>query len=323
MKSMFSALVMAGSLLATPVFAQPAPIAPQQQQAPGFYRVKLGTYTVTALTDGTTPVRFDTLIHRRDKAVLDRAYREKGIDDHRETSINAFLVDTGEKRILIDAGTGKLFGDCCGRIPKTLEAAGYSVESIDTILLTHVHADHSGGLTQDGSRIFPNADIYVAKAELDYWFDDQAKAHAKTENQKMFVEGRASLAPYIAAGRIRTFLGAATLFPGIRSIPAPGHTPGHSFYEVENEGHRMLFLGDVVHLAEIQLPYPSTTIDFDADESLAAQTRKRVLSELADSHELAAAPHISFPGMGHIYRDGKGYGWAPIPYSANVVEVGQ
>jgi glyoxylase-like metal-dependent hydrolase (beta-lactamase superfamily II) len=186
-----------------------------------------------------------------------------------------------------------------------------------------VHGDHSGGLTVDGRRVFPHAELHLARAELAYWSDDQARARATPAQQKMFDAGRAALAPYLAAGQVRTFDGTATLFPGIRAIAAAGHTPGHSFYEVENGGHRMLFLGDMIHIAEIQLPDPSITIEFDSDQVGAAATRRKVLAELAASHKLVAAPHISFPGLGHIYRDGKGYGFAPIPYSANVVEVGQ
>jgi glyoxylase-like metal-dependent hydrolase (beta-lactamase superfamily II) len=218
---------------------------------------------------------------------------------------------------------GRLFGECCGRLARMLNAVGYSPESIDAVLLTHVHGDHSGGLAVDGRRVFPNADIYLAKSEFDYWLSDAAKAHAKASHQKMFEEGRAALAPYRAADRIRTFTAPATLFSGVTAVPAPGHTPGHSFYEIESRGHHMRVIGDIVHAAEIQLQRPDVTIDFDVDEPLAAATRKAALDELASTHELVAAPHISFPGLGHILRSGSGFAWAPIPYSTEVREVGQ
>jgi predicted metal-dependent RNase len=126
---------------------------------------------------------------------LDQIYRDTGIDSQRETSINAFLIDTGEKRILIDAGVGTLFGACCGRLPETLSAAGYSVDQIDVVLLTHVHADHSGGLMRNNKRVFPNADVYLARKELDYWMSDAEKAKAPPSHQSMFIQGRAALAP--------------------------------------------------------------------------------------------------------------------------------
>ncbi len=301
-----------------------APVVdPAAKQTPGVYRVLLGNFKVIALTDGTTPVPFGKLIHGLDPAKLKASFRAAGETEDRETSINSFLIDTGEHRFLIDAGSGGLFGDCCGRLPIMLAAAGYSPDSIDAVLLTHVHGDHSGGLVRDGQRVFPNADLYLAQSELDYWSSDAAKAKAKKSHQKMFEEGRAALAPYLAAGKVKTFSAPIKLFPGVSVVAAPGHTPGHSFYEIESQGHRLLAVGDIIHAAEIQLAHPDVTIDFDADEVRAAKTRKAALAELAKNHELVAAPHISFPGLGHVFRDGTGYGWAAIPYSAEVRQVGQ
>jgi glyoxylase-like metal-dependent hydrolase (beta-lactamase superfamily II) len=293
------------------------------EQPPGFYRVLLGDFKITVLTDGTTSIPFGELLHGIDRASLATAFREAGESLDRETSINSFLIDTGDRRILIEAGAGALFGACCGRLPAMLRAAGYTPESIDAVLLTHVHGDHSGGLTVEGRRVFPNADVYLAKDELDYWLSDTAKAGAKASHRTMFEQGRAALAPYKAAGRIRTFSAPATLFPGIRAIPAPGHTPGHSFYEIESRGRRMRVIGDIAHAAEIQLERPDITVDFDADETKAARTRRSALAEFASTHELLAAPHVSFPGLGHIVRSGSGYAWIPIPYAAAVREVGQ
>lgn len=291
-------------------------------QAPGIYRVVIGDFKVTVLTDGTTPVPFGHIMHGIDRHALEAQFRNAGESVDRETSINAFLIDTGERRILIDAGAGKVFGSCCGHLVDTLRIAGYDPKSIDDVLLTHVHGDHSAGLTRDGERQFPNADVFLAKSELDYWMSDSARARAKANHQQMFVEGRAALAPYLAAGRIRTFSGKTILFPGIEAIPAPGHTPGHTFYDIESRGHRMRVVGDIIHAAEVQLPNPKVTVDFDADEVQAAQTRIKALEDLSQSHELVAGPHLSFPGLGHIIRAGDGFAWVPIPYSAVVREVG-
>jgi glyoxylase-like metal-dependent hydrolase (beta-lactamase superfamily II) len=312
-------IALCAPLLSMNAFAQSA-----STQAPGYYRVQLGSYTVTALSDGTLAISHAKLLHGGAQTEIDQTYRNAGVDDNRrEASINAFLIDTGSKRILVDAGAGSLFGARCGHLPEMLAAAGYDVNSIDAILLTHVHGDHSGGITSDGKRVFPNATLYLAKAELDYWMSDDAKAKAKASHQTMFVTGRAALAPYLAAGRVQTFTGGAEIFPGIRTIAAPGHTPGHTQYEFTSAGHTMIFIGDMIHVAEIQLPMPAVTIDYDANEAEAAKTRIETLAALARTHELVAAPHISFPGLGHIYKQGDGYAWAPVPYAAYVVQVGQ
>ena len=205
----------------------------------------------------------------------------------------------------------------------TLAAAGYRPDQIDAVLLTHVHGDHSGGLARGGARAFPNAQLYFAKAELDYWMSDAERARAKPSHQKMFAEGRAALAPYIAAGCIHTFTGRTTLFPGITAIPAPGHTPGHSFYELENDGRRLLVIGDTIHAAEIQLADPSVTVDYDVAPAAAAVQRKAILAQLAQSHELAAGDHLSFPGLGHMVRSGSGFAFVPLPYEDGVAEVGR
>jgi glyoxylase-like metal-dependent hydrolase (beta-lactamase superfamily II) len=321
----FSTIVAATpSPMAGPTQLAPTEAAKQPKtQAPGLYQVTLGDFKVTVLNDGAMPVPYGELLHGADRASVAAAFKEAGEKLDRETSINSFLIDTGERRILIDTGAGRLFGDCCGRLPAMIKTAGYTPESIHTVLLTHVHGDHSGGLTVDSRRVFPNADVYLAKSELDYWLSDAAKSQAKASHQKMFEQGRAALAPYQAAGRIRTFSAPATLFPGISAIPAPGHTPGHTFYEIESLGHRMRVVADIVHAVEIQLQQPDITIDFDADEKLAAATRKVALAELASTHELAAASHILFPGLGHVLKSGAGFAWAPIPYSAGVLQVGQ
>jgi glyoxylase-like metal-dependent hydrolase (beta-lactamase superfamily II) len=234
----------------------------------------------------------------------------------RETSINSFLIDTGEHRILIDAGAGRLFGDCCGRLPAMLKAAGYAPETIDVILLDTCPWGPLGRTDAGRPARIPERHDLLIEERTRLLASDAAKARAKASHQQMFVHSRAALAPYMTAGRIRTFDAPATLFPGIRATAAPGHTPGHTFYEIESRGHRMRVVGDIIHAAEVQLQRPDITVDFDADEAVAARTRKAALAELARAHTLVAAPHISFPGLGHIARSDAGYAWAPIPYSS-------
>ena len=324
MKTLALIAALVASVPPTRSAAQPAaPTVDRAVQAPGYYRVRLGRFTVTVLSDGAVLVPYDKLLQGKAPGDITRLFATMGETPGRPTSVNAFLIDTGERRILVDTGAAASFGPCCGRLPQALAAAGYRPDQIDAVLLTHVHGDHSGGLVHDGQRAFPNAQLYLAKAELDYWMSDAERARAKPSHKKMFVEGRAALAPYIASGSIRTFTGRTTLFDGIAAIPAPGHTPGHSFYELESDGRRMLLIGDTIHAAEIQLADPSVTVDYDVDPKAAAAQRKAVLAKLAESHELAAGNHLSFPGLGHVARSGSGFSFVPLPYDAVVAQVGQ
>jgi glyoxylase-like metal-dependent hydrolase (beta-lactamase superfamily II) len=289
--------------------------APLRTQAPAFYRMQLGDFEITALSDGTVPLPLDKMMtHIKPQEV--RKLLAAGFETQPvETSINAYLVNTGSKLLLIDAGAGKLFGAHGGKLLTNLKAAGYEPGNIDAVLLTHLHGDHSGGLTVDGQRFFPNAVVYLDKADRDYRFSADAEARAPANQKSMFPQSRADIAAYEAAGKLVLFEGATQLFPGVSTIAARGHTPGHTLYAVESKGEKILFSGDLVHAAAVQMPRPEATIQFDADEHGAASDRRALFREFAAQRTLLAAAHVSFPGIGHIRRDGTGYQWVPVPYS--------
>ena len=182
------------------------------------------------------------------------------------------------------------------------------------VLVTHVHTDHTGGLMSGTKRLYPNATIHVDKREIDYWLDAANEQATPKEKQAFFQQARASLAPYVAAGQVRTFDGAQQLFPGLRSVPAPGHTPGHTFYALEDQGVKLVFWGDVMHVAEVQLPDPSVTIVYDVDPAAARAQRLRAFADAAQAGYLVAPAHMAFPGVGRLRADGKAYRWQPLPY---------
>jgi len=308
--------------MATPAYSQPVTVQ-SAQQAPGFYRFKVGSYLVTVLSDGTASVPWDKILKGMEPDQIHSVFAGVGETVGRDTSINAFLVDTGSKRILVDAGAGPLFGDCCGRLPKVLEDAGYPVDTIDAVLLTHVHGDHSGGIADGSRRVFPNADLHLARSEYDFWMSDAELARAKASHKQMFAEGRAALMPYVEAERVRFFDGESEIFPGVTALPAPGHTPGHSFFRIADGEDRVLVVGDIIHAQEVQFPHPHVTAEFDIDPAQAKATRERVLDELVRSRELVAADHVSFPGLGHVTQNGEGYAWTAKPYQASVTRAGQ
>jgi glyoxylase-like metal-dependent hydrolase (beta-lactamase superfamily II) len=309
------ALALTG-LAATPAPAEAAP--PQlKTQAPGWYRLMLGSFEVTALSDGTVGLAVDQILHAPAGRVtegLKRNFQQSPL----ETSVNAWLINTGSRLVLVDAGAGSLFGPTLGKLAAQIRAAGYQPEHVDDVLITHLHPDHVGGIAADGQRVFPNATVHVDKADADYSLSE-ARAEAAPKEMKGFFQGAtASLMPYVTAGRFAPFERDGEIVPGIRAIAAHGHTAGHTVYAVESQGQRLVLIGDLVHVASVQLASPEVTIAFDTDEPQAARTRARVFAELARDGSLVAVTHFSFPGVGRLRQVGKGWQWLPIDYSGQV-----
>ncbi|OHX14310.1 MBL fold metallo-hydrolase [Chromobacterium sphagni] len=298
--------------------------APQVRvQAPGYYRMMLGQFEVTAVSDGTVKVALDKLLSGEEPQQI-RRLLENGFQkpDQAETSINTFLINTGGKLLLMDSGAGQLFGaNVAGRLQQNLRAAGYRPEDIDAVLLTHVHLDHSGGLSAAGKRMFPNADIYLSRNEADFWLNPANKAKVDGprasgfDQRQGFDQAQASLAPYLAAGKVKTFEPGVELFPGIRAIATPGHTPGHVFYEASSDGARMQFWGDAVHAQQAQFAHPEIAIDFDVDSASAIEQRRKAFADAAAHGYWVAAAHIAFPGIGHVRSDADAFAWEPANYS--------
>jgi glyoxylase-like metal-dependent hydrolase (beta-lactamase superfamily II) len=282
------------------------------QQAPGFYRLRLGDFRITVLSDGTAPRDLPKIMSN--PAAVTEAFNAWHEALPTELSINCFLVDTGPKKILIDTGAGELFGATSGKLVNNLHQAGYRPEDIDTILLTHIHGDHSGGLSIGDRRVFPNAEVYVDRRDPDYWLSDAAEAAAPEDRKMTFAQSRQTLDPYVQADRLRTFDGATELFPGVRTVPEPGHTPGLTGYMLESRGERLLLWGDIVHAAEVQFRDPTVTVEYDVDPNQAVASRLRALDDAAREGYLVGGAHLSFPGLGHVRAEGTAFSWAPAPY---------
>lgn len=283
-------------------------------QAPGFYRLHLGDFRVTVLSDGTAPRDLPTIMS--DPAAVRQAFASAHQELPVELSINCYLVDTGEKKILVDTGAGELFGAGAGRLVANLRAAGYAPDDIDAVLLTHIHADHSGGLSIAGKRVFPKAVVYVDRRDPAYWLDQAKEAQAPAKRRTTFRQSHQTVDPYVTAGMLRTFDGPTQLFAGVQSVSEYGHTPGMSGYMVESRGQRLLLWGDIVHASEAQFATPAISIDYDVDAHDAIATRRRVLGEAATQGYLVGGAHLSFPGLGHVAAGPAGYRWVPLPYTA-------
>lgn len=306
-----------------------APLA--RTQAPGFYRMMLGHFEITALLDGTHPFPVHDVMTRNETLPGGARTAVKLSESHPgkadallaasdlaapvEGSINAFLVNTGEKLILIDSGAGSLYGTCCGHLLENLRAAGYKPEQIDEIYLTHLHADHVGGIAPLGKPVFPTATIRVNQKDMDYWLDTKNEDAAPKFLKPMFDGDRASLKPYIDMGRVKPFSDGQELSQGIRAVATPGHTPGHTSYEVTSDGQKLLVWGDLIHVAPIQFPDPAVTVTYDSNPLSAESERLSIFAEAVRNSMWIAAAHITFPGLGHIRAvDGK-FEWLPTNYT--------
>jgi glyoxylase-like metal-dependent hydrolase (beta-lactamase superfamily II) len=298
---------------------------PAVKTQPGFYRVMVGDFEVTALNDCVIPYPVTTMLNATPEQIKN-GLAESHVSDPVGMSYNAFLVNTGSKLVLIDTGTGGKLADNagfrgCSRVMANLRAAGYKPEQVEEIYISHNGPDHIGGLTIGSERAFPNALVRASKDEVDRFLDPAkvAAAIAAAPNKEQAKQGFDFIGglyqPYVKAGKFQTFDADITLVPGIKALATHGHTQGHTSYVLESKGQRMIVLGDLVHWGSVQFPYPSVYTAFDADPKAATAQRLRVFQMAADEDDWVAGAHLSFPAIGHI-RAGEGrYYWIPSNYA--------
>lgn len=290
-----------------------APMA--KTPAPGFYRMPLGEFEITALSDGTIDLPVDKLLTNTTAGRVNKTLAESFLKSPVETSVNAYLVNTGGRLILIDAGAGTLFGPTLGKLLANLKAAGYQPEQVDEVYLTHLHPDHVGGMAASNRMVFPNATVHVDKRDSDYWLSDENMKKAPEDAKASFQGAKASLDPYVKADKLKPFTSGDDLSPGIRAVSTPGHTVGHNAFIIESNGETLALWGDLVHVAAVQFDRPDVAIQFDTDGKSAVAQRKKAFTEAVKQGYLVAGAHLPFPGIGHVRKQGRGYVWVPVNYS--------
>jgi glyoxylase-like metal-dependent hydrolase (beta-lactamase superfamily II) len=290
--------------------------APQQKtQVPGYYRFMVGSFEVTALYDGYIDLDSALLKNTSPKEVQNLLARMFLKGPKVQTAVNAYLINTGEKLVLVDAGAAKGFGPTLGYIGDNLKAAGYDASKIDIVLITHLHGDHVNGLlAPDGKMAFPNADIWSAQPDNDFWLSLDVAAKAPEGFQPFFKMARDAAAPYQQAGKWKTFSSDQDIVPGITSVAARGHTPGHSAYQLSSGAQQLLIWGDLVHNHAVQFARPHVAIEFDIDKKQAVIARKALFARAAKEKLLVGGMHLPFPGVGHVRAEGKGYAWVPVEF---------
>ncbi|MGE8642958.1 MBL fold metallo-hydrolase [Acinetobacter vivianii] len=292
--------------------------SPQVKQVAGYFLQPVGNLKVTALFDGELGLPGSDLLGIS-SAKANQLFEENfvPVDEHNQvvTDFSAYLVQTPTQNILVDAGTAKCFGPSLGHVPENLKKAGLQPEQIDTILITHAHPDHLCGITLDGKMVYPNAKVYLAKADVDYWTSAQNEAEASDFFKPLFKMTRDALKPYQQTGQLIAFSKTSFDVPNVELISTQGHTEGHSSYLIDGKnGQKFLGLGDVVHYAAVQFPYPEASYKPDTDAKRAIAVRKNIFEQAYQNHWWIGATHVAFPGIGHIGKNAQGYQWIPAQY---------
>ena len=200
-----------------------------------------------------------------DTKVVEQAVRDAHLPDTGaiRIGVTSYLINTGDRLVLVDSGSADFFGPGAGHFPNTLAAAGHTPEQVDVILITHMHPDHIGSLMNGTSPVFTNAELHVCGAEFDYWTSKSEKAKAPDFAKPWFEAADAVKAAY--DGRINPFTGGPELVPGITAVPLVGHTPGHTGYRLSSAGEDLLIWGDACGVAAVQFTHPEAGLAFDVD----------------------------------------------------------
>jgi glyoxylase-like metal-dependent hydrolase (beta-lactamase superfamily II) len=300
-----------GGLEAAPAEAR---AAMRHTQAPYFHRFRLAAFEATVVSDGPLPLGepSGTFLGIGKEEVAKLLTDNFLAPNNVVLEQNALVVNTGSKLVLFDSGMGTstMFGRTTGRLLRSLAEAGIRARDIDAVMCTHGHIDHIGGLVgARGTRLFPKADIYISKADFDFWTDEKKLADSKV---KAFIEhARKNLLPY--RDRIKFVEDGKEAVPGIQAMSVPGHTVGHTAFMISSEGKSICNIGDTTHHQVLLTERPKVEFAYDTDPKQAVQSRIKLLDMLASKKIPLLAYHFPYPGIGHLAKQGEGFRYFPTP----------
>lgn len=323
----FGLLVATVWLVSTTETQGQSQVSPEQPTNAEVYHFTLGSFNAIVVSDGTlaTPP-FPNYAPTAEPAELERSLVERFLSpDELGLYFNALYVDTGNHKVLVDTGSGVELGDTLGRLATNLRDAGIEPETIDTVILTHAHPDHIGGIVSPaGDLIFANAHYYISQPEWSFWTAPTVDLSSlKLEDGfKTLIVAAAQKHLGAITTRVTQFQPNQEIIPGFRAIAAPGHTPGQSAVWITSEDEQLLLTADVFFNEAFDLEHPQWQTGFDYDPNQAIATRRRILDQVADGRTLVIAYHMPFPALGHIRSQSTAsgtaqpirYEWEPLPW---------
>jgi glyoxylase-like metal-dependent hydrolase (beta-lactamase superfamily II) len=281
------------------------------------HRFKVGDFECMAISNGTftyepplIPPPADCLFANAPKELLKETLNQYGIQPEQwlafEDPFICAMVDTGRHKVMVDTGADGITPKT-GRLLRNLHAVGIEACDIDTVILTHGHDDHVGGNADaEGKPAFPKARYVMWKEEWTFWNSEQPETFHKDEN---FTFTRKNLLPI--QHQMDLLDHETEVLPGIRAVPAPGHTPGHMAVSVSSNGEQLLCIADVfMHPIHVEHPEWHTTFDMAPEQLIA--TRRLLLNKAVAEKALMLASHFPFPGLGHVVQKRSGWKWQPI-----------
>jgi len=266
------------------------------------WKKKVGDIEVFILKDGETEFGVETFSGTNQSEIneLLKVNHRKSI----ETNFNAFLIKSGGKNILIDAGAGTLFGPVAGNLSKALAEIGVINDDISNIIATHLHPDHIGGMiSETGEQVFKNAALTLTQDEYSFWNkEENFKSNPEDQNLPLSV-----LAAY--SENLNLTSGNADLGLGLSAIDLPGHTAGHIGIMISSGNDQMAIVGDIIHAQYLQINNPEIGVVFDQDVDQARQSRKKILDILAGEKMIFTGGHLLSPAIGYVEYKGLNYSW--------------
>ena len=287
---------------------------------PGYYRFNVGDFQLTVFNDGykifqpVQPFWASEATPDELNSALEAAFLPT---DHVMGYYNVVLIDTGKEALLCDTGFGKLLPATAGRLVSELAVAGYHLNQITAVLLSHAHPDHFGGLIgADGKPLFPSAKHFVNETEWNFWTQkdpDLSKTLLSEQDRKTYAQ-RARDILLTLESRFHKFQAGNELVEGLTTELAPGHTAGHTILHIQSGHDELVHIVDLAHNYVIMFHNPDWTIGVDCDPQQAASTRKSVFEKLAATRTRVIGYHLPFPGIGHIRKKDQGFEWVPEPW---------